>query len=162
MRDTSRLLAWSTRPRKRLVMLLRMVTIAALAGGATCGGMSANGPAGQPELEFEILGAMQTTERDSVTVSSTSPGEAVLTGVITTPSPCYEVTAELSQSADGMVLTLSATALPRICAQVLAAFRYRARLFDLAAGSYPMRVIHAYPGTGWGGRHYDLRVDVPG
>lgn len=105
---------------------------------------------------------MQTTGGDSVTVSSTAPGVAVLTGSITTPNPCYEVTAELSRSADRMILTLTATALPRICAQVVAAFQYRARVSHLTAGSYPMRVVHAYPGTGWEGRQYDLLVEVPG
>jgi hypothetical protein len=142
--------------------MTKSVALALLLTGATCGGMApGNEPTSQPELEFEVLGGMQTAAGDSVAVAGVVPGEAILTGVITTPNPCYRVAAELAEDGHTLTVTLRATALPRICPQVVAAFEYRARLSHLASGVYTVHVVHAYPGTGWEGKRYQLRVELP-
>jgi hypothetical protein len=141
---------------------MRIFALTLLLSSATCGGMSAGDQPDQAaELEFEVLGGLQTAAADSVAVAGTRRGEATLTGVITTPTPCYELTARLAEDGHTLVLHITASPLPRICPQVVASFEYRARLHHLGGGTYAVKVTYSYPGSGWDGKSHDLRVELP-
>ncbi len=141
---------------------LRIAGAALFLTGATCSGMSSgNALPQQPELELEVLGTVQGGAVDSTEVVESGDNEAVLAGVISTPTPCYEISGTMTSEGRKLVVTLEARALPRICAQVLAAFQYRARIAPLGSGEYRVEVVHAYPGTGWEGKRYELVVTVP-
>lgn len=142
---------------------MKLVTSALLASGAMCSaGIPESEPAPQPEVEFTVVGAVETQGSDTVSVQATAPGEVILVGRISTPTPCYQLESELRGSGDDLTLEIAARALPRICPQVLAAYEYRARLYRLGVGNYRMTVVHAYPESGWEGRSYEIRVEIPG
>lgn len=142
--------------------MLRYFALTVLLIGATCRGMTPkNEPNQLPDMEFEVVGAIQAGAGDTVTVTGTARGEVTLTGVITTPNPCYEFAAELTDDGELLVLRVDASPLPRICPQVIAAFEYRARLYHLRPGTYAVGVAYRYTGTGWKERRYDVPVTVP-
>ncbi|HEU0076766.1 MAG TPA: hypothetical protein VFQ76_03900, partial [Longimicrobiaceae bacterium] len=70
-------------------------------------------------------------------------------GRMETPDPCRRLSGAV-EAADGRVtLRVEAVREGDMCAQVLAAFTYDARITGLAPGTYRLRVVHAYPGGGW-------------
>jgi hypothetical protein len=139
---------------------MKILWLALLAGGATCGAMQAGNRSAQPELEFTVLGGAPAGGRDTAAVAAVEPGAAVLEGVMSAPNPCYELGGALSAEGSALTLTITATAMPRICAQVVTAFRYRARIHPLAPGEYRIRVRCQYPRTGWQEKEYDLQVEI--
>jgi hypothetical protein len=80
---------------------------------------------------------------------------------MSTPTPCYRIEAQLSAAGDSLALSVTATALPRICIEVLAAYDYEARIAGLSPGSYEVAVSHSYPNTGWQPRIHRVRLEVP-
>lgn len=141
---------------------MRFLLPAFVAGALSCGAISSGDPAIQPELEFTVLGAAPAGGPDSAAVARVEAGEATVEGVMSTPNPCYELQAELSADARVLTVTLTATAMPRICAQVIAAFRYRAQIHHLEPGTYRVQLRHRYPSTGWEGKDYEMRLEIPG
>ena len=142
----------------RLAILLPFVAVTACSQ-APMSGQSL----GDAQLEFTVAGSVQSsaTLADTVAVLRVAQGEAVIEGYLSTPNPCYNVEATLEEEAGSLVLRVPATSQGGFCAQVLASFRYEARLRGLAPGSYSILVVHTYPQTGWEDRTYELRVDVP-
>jgi hypothetical protein len=78
------------------------------------------------------------------------------------PNPCYRIDGRLSSQGDTLLLTLTPPAQVRICAQVIAAYEYEARVTDLPAGSFEMVVLQTYPGTGWARLVHRLKLEIPG
>jgi hypothetical protein len=48
-----------------------------------------------------------------------------------------------------------------MCAQVVANFKYRARITGLDAGDYQLVTLYSYPQTGWEERRFSLQLQVP-
>lgn len=120
------------------------------------------GDTGQPEVEFEVVGALEGSKDPPVTIDSIAPGEVVLTGALATPTPCYAINAGVTLRDRTLSLSLTATAQPgMICIQTLGAFAYRARIHGLSTGRYTLEVVATYPGTGWETRTERLEVEVP-
>jgi len=136
-----------------------VVGLAAAGAVDTC--RTGPGEPGGPRVEFTVVGALEGGKDPAARVDSVSSGEVVLRGGISTPTPCYGISAEVVQRASALTLTLVATARPVVCIQVLAAFEYRARIYGLSAGHYAVEVVSTYPGTGWMQPADTLQVDVP-
>lgn len=115
----------------------------------------------EPRLEFAVVGSSQTSGGDTITVTDVAADGVTLSGSMSTPTPCYSITPNLSADGDSLTLALAATARAGMCIQVLAAFRYEARIRGLPPGRYSIAVEYAYPNTGWGRRVFPLAVEVP-
>ncbi|MBV9774478.1 MAG: hypothetical protein JO040_11040 [Gemmatimonadetes bacterium] len=88
------------------------------------------------------------------------PGTIVVRGRLEAPSPCQAVSGKVT--ADGAGVTVRVEAEPRgvACPDVISPFGYDATVSGLGRGRYRLRVVHAYPGTGWGERTV-LDQEVP-
>lgn len=76
-------------------------------------------------------------------------GSISVRGKLDAPTPCQNVTGTLARSGETLTVTVDVRATGDICAQMIATFGYEATIRELAPGSYQVRVIHRYPGTGW-------------
>lgn len=76
-------------------------------------------------------------------------GKIVVTGRMETPDPCRRLAATARRSGGEVTLRVEAHREGEACIQVIAAFAYDAELPGLPPGTYRLRVVHAYPGTGW-------------
>lgn len=76
-------------------------------------------------------------------------GAVAVTGALSTPTPCYTLSGSARRDGGVVTLTVEARATDGICVQSIGAFSYEATVRGIAAGSYTLRVIHTYPGTGW-------------
>ena len=77
-------------------------------------------------------------------------GTVAVRGTITTPNPCFKLAGAAAR--EGSTLTLTVTASPgaEVCVQSIGTLGYDATLRGVPAGSYTLRVVHTYVGTGWG------------
>jgi hypothetical protein len=74
----------------------------------------------------------------------------VVRGTASTPTPCHRLTGSVERSGGRVTLRVSAAADPdAMCIQSIGAIPYTATIRGLPAGTYDLRVEHAYPGTGW-------------
>lgn len=77
-------------------------------------------------------------------------GGAVVRGTMSTPTPCHRLTGAVQRAGETVTLTVSAAADPEaMCIQSIGSIPYTATIRGLPAGSYSLRVVHTYPGTGW-------------
>lgn len=121
-----------------------------------CRTMPANGGAGEPALEFAVLGQAEPAVERAPTIEKVDAGRVRVTGAIATPTPCYTIEAGLVAAERTLTLTLTANAKEGICVQALAAFEYRATISGLEPGDYTIVVVQTYPGTGWPRREHRL------
>jgi hypothetical protein len=71
-----------------------------------------------------------------------APGAIQFTGSLTTPTPCYDVTASHRTGGSQVTLTVSARATGGGCIQVIANHNYEGAISRLASGTYDFEVIH--------------------
>lgn len=83
------------------------------------------------------------------TTAAGEAGRIVVHGRIETPDPCRRITAAATRRGAELTLRVEAHREGDVCAQVIAAFAYDAVVQGLAPGTYRLRVLHAYPGSGW-------------
>ncbi|HEV2147958.1 MAG TPA: hypothetical protein VGR37_11200 [Longimicrobiaceae bacterium] len=76
-------------------------------------------------------------------------GRIVVAGRMETPDPCRRITGTAERSGSEVTVRLEARRVGEMCTDVIAAFAYDATVQGLPAGTYRLRVVHAYPGTGW-------------
>ena len=115
----------------------------------------------QPMLEFTVIAAAETARDVAPAIRSASQEAVEVTGAMATPNPCYEISARLAPEGGKLTLTLTAIATGGFCAQVVAAFEYRARITGLDAGTYELVTLHTYPETGWEQKAFRLQLNVP-
>ena len=130
-------------PRRLTLSLLALL----LAG---CAASTAPDPE-RPAFAWGHVGSPGAPEgaTDPPTVRVREGGLEVL-GIITTPHPCLDVSAELER--DGRTISLAITASSdrlELCIGVLGRFAYAADVPDLEAGSYRVVVTHVIPNSGW-------------
>lgn len=82
--------------------------------------------------------------------ASGQEGAITVRGKLDAPTPCQNVTGTLERSGETLTVHVDVRATGDVCTQVIATFGYDGTIRDLAAGSYQVRVVHRYPGTGWG------------
>lgn len=76
-------------------------------------------------------------------------GRIVVAGRMETPDPCRRLTGTARRAGGEVTLRVEAHREGEGCIQVIAAFAYDAEVAGLPPGTYRLRVVHAYPGTGW-------------
>ncbi|HEX2188065.1 MAG TPA: hypothetical protein VHG51_04170 [Longimicrobiaceae bacterium] len=76
-------------------------------------------------------------------------GRIVVAGRMETPDPCRRLAGTAERSGSEVTLRVEARREGEACIQVIAAFAYDAEVAGLPPGTYRLRVVHAYPGTGW-------------
>ena len=88
-------------------------------------------------------------DRGGAVTARGGSGTVRVAGALSTPTPCYALSGLVRQDGEVVTLTVEARATEGMCVQSIGAFAYDATLRGLSAGSYTLRVIHTYPGTGW-------------
>jgi hypothetical protein len=87
---------------------------------------------------------------DQSATAEGAAGGAVVRGTASTPTPCHRLTGAVARAGETVTLTVSAAADPdAMCIQSIGSIPYTATVRGLPAGSYTLRVVHTYPGTGW-------------
>lgn len=77
-------------------------------------------------------------------------GGITVRGTLSAPNPCQRLSAEVDADGGEVVLRVLARSDPdAMCAQVIASLGYTAEVRGLAPGTYTLRVVHAYPDSGW-------------
>lgn len=141
--------------------LALLLGLAACAQGGTSEPRESRAAPISPGLEFS---ARQLSGQDVAEPSARVTGGAgriTVEGRLSAPDPCRKVTGALEGSGTDLTLRVSVAATEGVCAQMIAAFGYTGALTRLPPGTYRLRVVHTYPGTGWETRTVaDERVTV--
>ena len=72
----------------------------------------------------------------------------VVVGLMDTPTPCFSISADATVSGQNVTVRISARPVGQVCILITGRFAYRATR-PLRPGTYDVKVIHEYPGTGW-------------
>ena len=103
-----------------------------------------------PQLTVDLRSRqLQPAPDEPWTKAAGGEGRVEVEGAVTTPTPCYTLAGEARRDGQTVTLTLQAERKEGGCIQVIAAFGYEATVRGLPPGRYTLRVLHAYPGTGW-------------
>lgn len=76
-------------------------------------------------------------------------GTVTAHGTISTPNPCHDLSGTAARDGSTLTLTVSARSNAEMCIQSIGTLGYDATLRGVPAGSYTLRVMHSYGGTGW-------------
>jgi hypothetical protein len=116
---------------------------------ASPGGAPSTG-ARQVKLDFQQgQGGSSTGGGQSATATAGS-GQIAIRGTMETPTPCHKLSGELQQQGQTLSVRVVAQADPNaMCIQSIGSIPYTGTLRDVAPGTYTVRVMHTYPGTGW-------------
>ncbi|HEX2093466.1 MAG TPA: hypothetical protein VHG28_13760 [Longimicrobiaceae bacterium] len=125
------------------------LVFALLLGAAACPATEPTPPGGDVRLEFTAQELREPTPPTPGVRAEGGEGRITVWGVLDTPDPCRKLSGEIQ--ADGTELTLRVTTAPTgaVCVAVIGYFRYDAVLSGLGPGTYRLRVVQTYPGTGW-------------
>lgn len=141
--------------RSTLLLLPALLLAACARGGAgetpESGRSAAPDGAAAPTLEFSAR-ELPAGEEVSQPSASASGGEGRITvqGRLSAPDPCRRVRGSLGTEGEALVLRVEvAPGEGEMCIQRIAAFAYDATLRGVAPGTHLLRVVHAYPQTGW-------------
>jgi hypothetical protein len=143
-----------------LVPLLFLVLAACTAAGSPAPATAGGGPRVAltarlvepgPTLSDPGTGAPETAApgvETGVRAEAAAGGLAVR-GRMETPDPCRRLSAAVEAAGGELTVRVEAAREGEMCTQVISAFAYDAAVTGLAPGTYRLRVVHAYPGTGW-------------
>jgi hypothetical protein len=102
-----------------------------------------------PTVALTPTAPVAAAGEEHVATAEPSPGGIVVRGALPAPTPCHTLAATV-EDAGPIVLRIAVTADPdAMCAQVIASLGYEAVVGGLPAGEHRLRVVHAYPGSGW-------------
>ncbi|HEY0151200.1 MAG TPA: hypothetical protein VGB92_04320 [Longimicrobium sp.] len=76
-------------------------------------------------------------------------GTVAVRGTISTPNPCFALSGTATREGSTLTLTVSARSTADMCIQSIGTLAFDATLKGVPAGSYTLRVVHTYGGTGW-------------
>lgn len=76
-------------------------------------------------------------------------GTVTVSGTVSTPNPCHVLSGAAAREGSTLTLTITARSNAEMCIQSIGTLGFDATLRGVPAGSYTLRVVHAYPGTGW-------------
>jgi hypothetical protein len=119
-----------------------------LSSAVACSSSTAPGPA---RVEFSASPAADVpwSEHPVSPTVRVSSGRMEVTGVIHTPDPCQDLSAQAVRANRTILLTVTARSRGGGCIAVIGTFRYTAVMADLPVGTYLLKVAHVYPNTGW-------------
>lgn len=122
--------------------------------GADSAGVPAAAPApgGAQQVTVDLVPgqAGSSAGDDQRATAEGAAGGAVVRGIITTPNPCHRLSGAVERAGETVTVRVTATADPDgMCIASIGAIPYTATVRGLPAGSYTLRVLHTYPGTGW-------------
>ncbi|HEU0013200.1 MAG TPA: hypothetical protein VFQ45_05925 [Longimicrobium sp.] len=119
--------------------------------------------AGAQGLTLEFAPGQGSSSAGDESVSAEG-GERVIRirGAMTTPNPCYRLAGAVAREGGAIVVRITGTSNPeRMCIASIGSIPFTATVRGVPAGSHPLRVVLAYPGTGWETKTaLDTRVTV--
>jgi hypothetical protein len=102
------------------------------------------------DLEFTVESAHHGEWLEHPEVAATGDAGAVRVDArLSAPSPCQQLTAQADRSGSEVTLRVRISPVGEACVASIGTFEYAAVIGQLAPGSYQLRVVHEYPGTGW-------------
>ncbi|HEU0301924.1 MAG TPA: hypothetical protein VFR37_20890 [Longimicrobium sp.] len=122
------------------------------AGGQPPAQADPSTPAEAQQVTVELVPGEASSAGDGENSAAAEAGgrTVVVRGTASTPTPCHRLSARVEASGSQVTLRVSAAADPdAMCIQSIGAIPYTATIRGLPAGTYDLRVEHAYPGTGW-------------
>jgi hypothetical protein len=90
-----------------------------------------------------------TYREEPVVAVSGGDGTVRIDAELSAPSPCQALSGELGTEGGVLEVRVRISTVGEACVASIGYFRYAATIQGLSAGSYPLRVVHLYPGTGW-------------
>jgi hypothetical protein len=117
---------------------------------ASPGGGAPSTGARQVKLEFQQGQGGSASGGEQGATATAGSGQIAIRGTMQTPNPCYKLSGELQQQGQTLSVRVVGQADPdAMCIQSIGSVPYTATLRDVAPGTYTVRVMHTYPGTGW-------------
>lgn len=106
------------------------------------------------DLEFSWQPVQDLEEvEDSEPEVSADGATLTVSGALSAPDPCQELTGQLDRSGSHLALRIRIISEEDgACPTVVASFRYSAVITGLEPRTYELRVIHEYLNTGWSTR----------
>ncbi len=125
-----------------------VVLLAIVASGVSCSVPTAP-ESSEVGLQVAPSGSASAPARSTSPPSILVEGRRVVVlGLMTTPDPCRTISASRQISRNEVTIRMTARSDASPCVTVVAEFAYRATT-PLAPGTYLIKVVHEYPGTGW-------------
>lgn len=121
-------------------------------GPDSAGPPNAGAPGGAQQVTVQLVPgqAGSSTGDEQRATAEGAAGGAVVRGTVTTPNPCHRLAGAVERSGETVTVRVTATADPdQMCIASIGAIPYTATVRGLPAGTYTLRVLHLYPGTGW-------------
>jgi hypothetical protein len=116
-------------------------------GGAPAGGQA---PAQTPAPGGPVTVEFKQREPGGASDGATGgTGTVAVRGTVSTPNPCYALSGTAAREGSTLTLTVTARSTAEVCIQSIGTLAFDATLRGVPAGSYTVRVVHSYGGTGW-------------
>ncbi len=117
-------------------------------GGSAPGGNAPSGdaPAAGGPITVELRQREPGTAADAATGGA---GTVTVGGTVSTPNPCHTLSGAAAREGSTLTLTVTARSNADMCIQSIGSLGFDATLRGVPAGSYTLRVVHTYPGSGW-------------
>ncbi|HEY0016029.1 MAG TPA: hypothetical protein VGC13_06905 [Longimicrobium sp.] len=135
---------------KGLMMIALVAATAACDGSPTAGSALVAGEgiaaAKAPSGTLTFASTQSSSEQTPQTATG-GTGTISFTGSVTTPTPCFDVSATQSGRRDTITLTVTASPNGGFCAQVITNNNYTGSISGLAPGTYTFNVVHVVNGT---------------
>lgn len=137
-------------------MTRNLLTLALLAATAACDGApTASSALASPADGAAFVEAAATLSFSSTQSNTTQSPQAAtggagridFTGSLTTPTPCYELTAAQTERRTDITVTVTAADAGGFCTQVITNNNYQGSVTGLAAGTYNFTVVEVVNGT---------------
>ena len=130
---------------RSLAAVVMVAGVAACSDSASPTGSSlvADGPALSSHNSATLtFSSVQSHDTQTPQTAAGGTGGIDFTGSLTTPTPCYDVSADVNQRSSTVTVTVSAASTGGICIQVITFNNYNGRVSNLAPGTYDFRVQH--------------------
>jgi hypothetical protein len=101
-----------------------------------------------PRVEFVAAPAGAANAPAGATTPPTvrvAQGRVEIGGQLTTPDPCFDLSAAFVDSNRELRVMVNAAKKPGLCATVIETFAYRATIVNLLPGDYSLEVVHVRP-----------------
>jgi hypothetical protein len=119
----------------------------AAGNGAPAGGQA---PAQPPAAGGPVTVEFKQREPGGAPDGATGgTGTVDVRGTVSTPNPCYALSGTAAREGNTLTLTVTARSTAEACIQSIGTLAFDATLRNVPAGSYTVRVVHTYAGTGW-------------
>jgi hypothetical protein len=112
-------------------------------GNAAPGG-DAPAPAGPITVDLK-----QRATGDAPDAATGGAGTVTVSGTVSTPNPCHALSGTATRDGSTLTLIVTARSNAEMCIQSIGSIGFDATIRGVPAGSYTLRVVHTYPGSGW-------------